>query len=39
MLAGGIVTALASVTALVVLPHARHFLPKLSLNPATMPVH
>jgi EmrB/QacA subfamily drug resistance transporter len=38
-IAGGVVTSLASVTALAVLPHARHFLPKLRLNPATMPVH
>ena len=30
---------LASITAFVVLPHARHFLPKLRLNPAAMPVH
>jgi EmrB/QacA subfamily drug resistance transporter len=38
-LAGGVVTSLASITALAVLPHARHFLPKLRLNPAAMPVH
>lgn len=38
-LAGGIVTSLGSITALAVLPHARHFLPKLRLNPAAMPVH
>ena len=38
-IAGGVITSLASVAALAVLPHARHFLPKLRLNPATMPVH
>jgi EmrB/QacA subfamily drug resistance transporter len=37
--AAGILTTLASITAFAVLPHARHFLPKLRLNPAAMPVH
>ena len=37
--AGGIVTGPASITPLVVLPHARQFLPKLRLNPAAMPGH
>ena len=37
--AAGILASLASITAFAVLPHARHFLPKLRLNPAAMPVH
>jgi hypothetical protein len=37
--AAGLLASLASITALAVLPHARHFLPKLRLNPAAMPVH
>jgi EmrB/QacA subfamily drug resistance transporter len=37
--AAGILTSLASITAFAVLPHARHFLPKLRLSPAAMPVH
>jgi EmrB/QacA subfamily drug resistance transporter len=37
--AAGILTTLASITAFAVLPHARHFLLKLRLNPAAMPVH
>jgi EmrB/QacA subfamily drug resistance transporter len=37
--AAGIVTSLASLTALAVLPHAREFVPKLRLNPVAMPVH
>jgi EmrB/QacA subfamily drug resistance transporter len=37
--AAGILASLASIAALFVLPHARHFLPKLRLNPAGMPVH
>jgi len=37
--AAGILAGLASVTALAVLPHARHFLPKLRLNPAAMSAH
>ena len=35
----GLVASLASITAFLVLPQARHFLPKLRLNPASMPVH
>ena len=38
-MAAGILTTLASITAFTVLPHARHFLPKLRLNPTAMPVH
>ncbi len=38
-MAAGILTTLASITAFAVLPHARHFLPKLRLNPTAMPVH
>ena len=38
-IAGGVITSLASITALAVLPHARHFLPKLHLSPSAMPVH
>jgi MFS family permease len=37
--AAGIVTSLASLVALVVLPHARDFVPKLRLNPIAVPVH
>ena len=37
--AAGILASLASITALAVLPRARHFLAKLSLSPAAMPVH
>jgi EmrB/QacA subfamily drug resistance transporter len=37
--AAGILASLASITAFLVLPHARHFLPKLRLNPSAMPVH
>jgi EmrB/QacA subfamily drug resistance transporter len=37
--AAGILASLASITAFAVLPHARHFLPKLRLNPAAMPIH
>ncbi len=37
--AAGILTSLASIAAFAVLPHARHFLPKLRLNPSAMPVH
>ena len=37
--AAGILASLASITAFAVLPHARHFLPKLRLSPAAMPVH
>ncbi len=38
-IAGVAVTALGSITALVALPQARHFLPRLRLNPSAMPVH
>jgi EmrB/QacA subfamily drug resistance transporter len=37
--AAALLASLASITAFAVLPHARHFLPKLRLNPAAMPVH
>jgi EmrB/QacA subfamily drug resistance transporter len=37
--AAGIVTSLASLIALALLPHAREFVPKLRLNPVAMPVH
>lgn len=37
--AAGIVTSLASLIALAILPHAREFVPKLRLNPVAMPVH
>jgi EmrB/QacA subfamily drug resistance transporter len=38
-IAAGALTTLASVIALIVLPHARDFVPKLRLNPSPMPVH
>jgi EmrB/QacA subfamily drug resistance transporter len=37
--AAGVLASLASITALLVLPRARHFLPKLRLNPAAMHAH
>jgi MFS family permease len=37
--AAGLLASLASITAFLVLPQARHFLPKLRLNPTAMPVH
>jgi len=37
--AAGVLTSLASLIALVVLPQARDFMPRLRLNPAAMPVH
>jgi MFS family permease len=37
--AAGILASVASLIALVVLPQARHFLPKMQLNPHAMPVH
>jgi EmrB/QacA subfamily drug resistance transporter len=37
--AAAILASVASVVALVVLPHARHFVPKLRLSPSTMPTH
>ena len=38
-LAAGLLASVASVVALAVLPGARHFVPKLRLNPGTMPSH
>jgi EmrB/QacA subfamily drug resistance transporter len=38
-IAAAVLAALASVVAWAVLPHARQFVPKLRLNPATMPTH
>ena len=38
-LVGALLATLASVVAYAVLPHARHFLPKLHLNPNAMPIH
>ena len=38
-IAAGVLTTLGSVAAFVVLPHARDFVPKLRLNPQTMPIH
>jgi predicted MFS family arabinose efflux permease len=38
-LAAGILTSVASLVAFAVLPHARHFLPRLQLRPSAMPVH
>jgi EmrB/QacA subfamily drug resistance transporter len=38
-LVGAVLATLASIVAYAVLPHARHFLPKLQLNPHVMPVH
>src|SRR5215207_4906897 len=37
--AAGLLATLASVVALAVLPRARHFVPKLRLNPSAMPSH
>ena len=37
--AAGLLASVASVVALAVLPRARHFVPKLRLNPAAMPTH
>jgi EmrB/QacA subfamily drug resistance transporter len=37
--AAGILTTLASLVALAVLPHARDFVPKLRLNPIAIPAH
>ncbi|MGZ8696114.1 MAG: MFS transporter [Gaiellaceae bacterium] len=37
--AAGVLTSLASLIALAVLPHARDFVPKFRLTPAAMPVH
>jgi hypothetical protein len=38
-MAAGALTAIASLIAFIVLPHARDFVPKLRLNPQTMPIH
>jgi len=37
--AAGLLASVASLVALAVLPRARHFVPKLRLSPATMPIH
>ena len=36
---GALLATVASTVALAVLPKARHFLPKLQLNPHAMPIH
>ena len=36
---GALLATLASIVAYTVLPHARHFLPKLHLNPSALPIH
>jgi EmrB/QacA subfamily drug resistance transporter len=38
-IAAGLLASVASLVALAVLPHARHFVPKLRLNPSAMPTH
>jgi hypothetical protein len=38
-LIAALVATLGSLVAIAVLPRAQHFLPKLQLNPAAMPVH
>jgi EmrB/QacA subfamily drug resistance transporter len=38
-IAAGVLASVASLVALVVLPQARHFVPKLRLSPSAMPVH
>ncbi len=37
--AAGVLTSVGSLVAFAILPHARDFVPKLRLNPQTMPVH
>jgi predicted MFS family arabinose efflux permease len=37
--AAGLLASVASLVALAVLPRARHFVPKLKLNPSAMPTH
>jgi EmrB/QacA subfamily drug resistance transporter len=37
--AAGLLASVASLVALAVLPQARHFVPKLKLNPSAMPTH
>ena len=38
-IAAGLLASVASLVSLAVLPHARHFVPKLRLNPSAMPAH
>jgi len=38
-IAAGLLASVASLVALAVLPRARHFVPKLRLNPSAMPTH
>jgi EmrB/QacA subfamily drug resistance transporter len=38
-IAAGLLASVASLVALAVLPRARHFVPKLRLNPSAMPIH
>src|SRR5688572_9361529 len=38
-IAAGLLASVASLVALAVLPRARHFVPKLRLNPTAMPIH
>ena len=38
-IAAAVVATVASLVALAVLPRARHFVPKLRLNPSAMPIH
>ena len=38
-IAAGLLASVASLVALAVLPRARHFVPKLQLNPSGMPIH
>ncbi len=38
-LVGALLATLASLVAIMVLPRARHFLPKLQLNPHALPIH
>src|ERR687897_1015321 len=37
--AAGLLASVASLVALAVLPRARHFVPKMRLNPAALPIH
>jgi hypothetical protein len=37
--AAGVLASVASLVSLAILPRARHFVPKLLLNPSTMPGH
>jgi EmrB/QacA subfamily drug resistance transporter len=38
-IAAGVLASVASLVALAVLPRARHFVPKMQLNPTAMPIH